>query len=127
MRHGQRIVTTIGLVLFATAAHAAPGDYRLLSGTLVWPQVLMTERLAVVKGDDGIMYFAELGSPSADSASNFSRTRRSASINSARSTWGFANVRLNWKLSSSGLNRNVNRRGFRSSPSSRFPTTAHGR
>ncbi len=68
MRLGHRTLVIFGIVIlgvgfFATAAHAAPGDYHLLSGTLVWPQVLMTERLAVVRGDDGITYFAELGSP----------------------------------------------------------------
>lgn len=58
-----RLAALLTTIVLAPAAHAAPGDYQLVHGTLVWPQVLMSERLAVVQGDDGVMYFAELASP----------------------------------------------------------------
>jgi hypothetical protein len=58
-----RFTALLTTLVLASAAHAAPGDYQLVSGTLVWPRVLMSERLAVVQGDDGVTYFAELASP----------------------------------------------------------------
>jgi hypothetical protein len=65
MALGSRLsaLVAVAVVVFATTAHAAPGEYRLISGTLVWPQVLMSERLVVVLGDDGVTYFTELASP----------------------------------------------------------------
>jgi hypothetical protein len=64
MRLGHvRFGALLGIVLLATPVHAAPGDYRLVTGTLIWPHVLKFERLAVVHGDDGLTWFAELASP----------------------------------------------------------------
>lgn len=58
-----RLVIAIALVAagfgFASLADAAPGDYRLLTGTVVWPDVTF-ERTLVVQSDDGVMHFAEL-------------------------------------------------------------------
>src|SRR3989442_399427 len=42
------------------AAHAAPGDPRIVAGTLAWPPILQTEPFAVVRGHDGRFYYADL-------------------------------------------------------------------
>jgi hypothetical protein len=44
----------------ASFADAAPGDYRLVTGTIVWPLVVVSERTLVIQGDDGVTHFAEL-------------------------------------------------------------------
>jgi hypothetical protein len=45
---------------FASLAGAAPGDYRLMTGTIVWPADVTVERVIVIQGDDGVTHFAEL-------------------------------------------------------------------
>jgi hypothetical protein len=57
---GLAVVLAIG---WATAAGAAPLDYRLISGTLVWPARFTGEPRAVVRGDDGVTYFLEMSRP----------------------------------------------------------------
>ena len=52
-------VTLASLVLLTEIAVAAPGDPRLLKGTLEWPATLSTEPIAVVRGDDGALYYVE--------------------------------------------------------------------
>jgi hypothetical protein len=47
-------------VLMATTASAAPGDARLVQGTLLWPAALGDERFIVVKGTDGSSYYADV-------------------------------------------------------------------
>ena len=59
----MRSFLTISLSLIAaTAASAAPGDPRVIQGTLVWPQVLRDQKLMIVEGTDGTRYFGELTS-----------------------------------------------------------------
>ncbi len=47
------------LVLLTEIAAAAPGDPRLLKGTLEWPATLATESMAVVRSDDGTVYYVD--------------------------------------------------------------------
>jgi hypothetical protein len=46
----------------ASFADAAPGDYRVVTGTVVWPAQVVSERTIMIQGDDGGTYFAELAS-----------------------------------------------------------------
>jgi hypothetical protein len=55
-------VTLASLVLLTEIAAAAPGDPRLVKGTLEWPATLSTESIAVVRGDDGALYYVEASS-----------------------------------------------------------------
>jgi hypothetical protein len=52
-------LTLASLVLLTEIAAAAPGDPRILKGTLEWPATLTTEPIAVVRGDDGALYYVE--------------------------------------------------------------------
>jgi hypothetical protein len=52
-------LTLASLVLLTEIAAAAPGDPRLLKGTLEWPATLATESIAVVRGDDGTLYYVD--------------------------------------------------------------------
>src|SRR5437667_70389 len=45
---------------FASSAHAAPGDPRLVQGILEWPPKLTVEPFVVVRTDDGRWYYAEI-------------------------------------------------------------------
>lgn len=61
------VAVLIGLVLLTpAAAHAFPGEYRVVHGTLVWPEALSAATLAagqrtvLVQGDLGTRYSAEL-------------------------------------------------------------------
>ena len=49
-------------VLFLTShgVEAAPGDPRVVQGTLEWPANLGGEPFVVVRGDDGRMYYADI-------------------------------------------------------------------
>ena len=53
------LLALVSLVLLTEVAAAAPGDPRLLKGTLEWPVTLATESLAVVRGDDGAIYYVD--------------------------------------------------------------------
>jgi hypothetical protein len=48
------------LGLSAGAAHAAPGDPRVLQGTLEWPSTVASEPFMVVRGEDGRLYYADI-------------------------------------------------------------------
>jgi len=61
------VAVLIGLVLLTpAAAHTFPGEYRVVHGTLVWPEALSAATLAagqrtvLVQGDLGTRYSAEL-------------------------------------------------------------------
>ena len=43
----------------ANVAMAAPGEPRALKGTLEWPATLAGESLAVVRTDDGALYYVD--------------------------------------------------------------------
>jgi hypothetical protein len=53
------VLTLASLVWLTEIAAAAPGDPRLLKGTLEWPATLATESIAVIRGDDGTLYYVE--------------------------------------------------------------------
>jgi hypothetical protein len=56
------VLTLASLVLLTEIAAAAPGDPRLLKGTLEWPATLATESIAVIRGDDGTLYYVDASS-----------------------------------------------------------------
>jgi len=56
------VLTLASLVVLTEIAAAAPGDPRLLKGTLEWPATLATESIAVIRGDDGTLYYVEASS-----------------------------------------------------------------
>src|SRR5437870_12769430 len=58
MRRG--IVALSVVVLVASAAHAAPGDPRLIQGVLEWPAKLTAEPFVVIRTDDGRWYYTEI-------------------------------------------------------------------
>jgi hypothetical protein len=53
--------TVVSLAVMTDLAAAAPGDPRLLKGTLEWPATLTTEEIAIVRSDDGAFYYVEAG------------------------------------------------------------------
>ena len=55
-------VAIASLLLLTDLAAAAPGDPRILKGTLEWPANLSTESIAVVRGDDGAFYYVDASS-----------------------------------------------------------------
>ena len=55
-------LTLVSIVALTEIAAAAPGDPRLLKGTLEWPATLASEPIAVVRGDDGALYYVEASS-----------------------------------------------------------------
>ena len=55
------ITAAVGAVLWlASLADAAPGDYRVVTGTILWPAQVVSERTIVIQGDDGVTHFTEL-------------------------------------------------------------------
>src|SRR5712691_1292039 len=54
------IVVPALMFAFASSAHAAPGDPRLVQGILEWPAKLTVEPFVVVRADDGRWYYAEI-------------------------------------------------------------------
>jgi hypothetical protein len=48
------------IALSAGTALAAPGDPRIVQGTLEWPATVTTESFVVIRGDDGRTYYADL-------------------------------------------------------------------
>ena len=50
------------LIVLAGPALAAPGDPRIVRGTLEWPATLSAEQFIVVRGDDGHSYYADVSS-----------------------------------------------------------------
>src|SRR5688572_20729169 len=52
-------LTLASLLVLTEIAAAAPGDPRLVKGTLEWPATLATESIAVIRGDDGTVYYVD--------------------------------------------------------------------
>lgn len=48
------------LALATDSAFAAPGDPRVVQGTLEWPQNLSAEPFVVIRGADGRLYYADV-------------------------------------------------------------------
>lgn len=55
-------IAVASIFLLTDLAAAAPGDPRVLRGTLEWPANLSTEAIAVVRGDDGGLYYVDASS-----------------------------------------------------------------
>ena len=53
---------TATALLIAAPAMAAPGDPRAVRGSLEWPASLSAEPFIVVRGEDGRVYYADVGS-----------------------------------------------------------------
>src|SRR5581483_4875937 len=49
----------VAVVLFSDTALAAPGEPRTVKGTLEWPATLSAEPVAVIRGDDGAVYYVD--------------------------------------------------------------------
>lgn len=59
----KRGIVVLSLTLaFAVPAQAAPGDARLVQGTLEWPPKLTGEPFVVLRAEDGRWYYAEIKS-----------------------------------------------------------------
>lgn len=58
----RSLVVLVLVALSAGAALAAPGDPRVVQGTLEWPGNVKAEPFVVVRADDGALYYADLGS-----------------------------------------------------------------
>jgi hypothetical protein len=58
MKRSLIALTILGLS--AGAAGAAPGDPRVLQGTLEWPSTVASEPFMVVRGEDGRLYYADI-------------------------------------------------------------------
>jgi hypothetical protein len=48
------------LALLAGTAHAAPGDPRVVQGTLEWPASLSAEPFVVIRGEDDRLYYVDI-------------------------------------------------------------------
>jgi hypothetical protein len=57
----RALLALVILGLCTGTALAAPGDPRVIQGTLEWPSTVSTEPFVVVKGDDGRFYYADIG------------------------------------------------------------------
>ena len=51
-----------GLALSSGAALAAPGEPRVVQGTLEWPAAVSNQPFVVIRGDDGRMFYADIAS-----------------------------------------------------------------
>ena len=57
----RSLVPALALVALATSsALAAPGDPRVVQGTLEWPARLSAEPFVVIRGEDGRLYYADV-------------------------------------------------------------------
>ncbi len=56
----RSLITLAILALTAGTALAAPGDPRIIQGTVEWPPTLSTEPFVVIRGDDGRLYYADI-------------------------------------------------------------------
>lgn len=52
----------LALLMLAAPAAAAPGDPRVVQGTLEWPATLGAEPFVIVRGEDGRAYYADVAS-----------------------------------------------------------------
>jgi len=56
----RSLVALAILGLSAGAADAAPGEPRVLQGTLEWPATVANEPFVVLRGEDGRLYYADI-------------------------------------------------------------------
>jgi hypothetical protein len=57
----RSVIALAVLALLAGTAHAAPGDPRVVQGILEWPPNLAAEPFVVIRGEDGRLYYADIG------------------------------------------------------------------
>jgi hypothetical protein len=57
----RSLVALAILALGSGTALAAPGDPRVVQGVLEWPATLSAEPFVVVRGDDGRLYYTDIG------------------------------------------------------------------
>jgi hypothetical protein len=57
----RSLITLAILALAAGTALAGPGDPRIVQGTLEWPPSLSAEPFVVIRGEDGRLYYTDLG------------------------------------------------------------------
>ena len=60
MKQLSLAVTLICLVATVGAVNAAPGDPRIITGSMEWPATLTGERFIVIRGDDGAQIYVEV-------------------------------------------------------------------
>lgn len=58
MKIGTPVI--LGLVAFPVSVSAAPGDFRVIDGTLIAAGAQGTATIARIDGDDGVSYYADL-------------------------------------------------------------------
>jgi len=58
----RSVVALAVLALLTGTAHAAPGDPRVLQGTLEWPPTLSAEPFVVIRAEDGGLFYADIAS-----------------------------------------------------------------
>jgi hypothetical protein len=57
----KRVLIALAVLgVSASAAVAAPGDPRVLQGTLEWPATVANEPFVVMRGEDGRLYYADI-------------------------------------------------------------------
>lgn len=56
----RSLITLAILALTAGTALAAPGDPRIIQGTVEWPPTLSTEPFVVIRGEDGRLYYTDI-------------------------------------------------------------------
>lgn len=73
----KRLLFALTILGLSTgAAVAAPGDPRVLQGTLEWPTTISNEPFVVMRGEDGRLYYADISAAqrrTADSMTSGSR------------------------------------------------------
>ncbi len=68
------------LTFWAGAAYAAPGDPRLVQGSLEWPSTLSTEPFVVIRGEDGRLYYTDISAAQRRAASSVTAGSRVATL-----------------------------------------------
>lgn len=57
----KRALVALAIIGFsATTAQAAPGDPRVVQGTLEWPTSVTSEPFVVIRADEGRLYYADI-------------------------------------------------------------------
>ncbi len=56
------LIALMLVALSVAPARGAPGDPRLVDGTLVWPPALGTERVIILRDDDGRVFYGDITS-----------------------------------------------------------------
>jgi hypothetical protein len=68
------------LAFWAGVAYAAPGDPRVVQGSLEWPSTLSAEPFVVIRGEDGRLYYADISAAQRRAASPVTAGSRVAAL-----------------------------------------------